>query len=245
MPGPIPHDQASPELSVRNVTGASEGRLGERVLNLVLVVMVVSAIITTGGLVRRWTVSEPRDVDMRQAVLLPNWTELLPGGHSEGPEEAPVVFIVFSDFQCPACRAFASTMRLLRADYPDSLRIVYRHFPLGSFAHSTDAALASECAAEQGRFRGFHDALFSDQEMIGQVPRGYFAARAGIPDREAFANCLSNANESWVSEDRRLGESIGVDSTPTWILNGRMMVGTPPLGSLREKVMEQLRQGED
>lgn len=227
------------------MTDALGKGLGERFLDVAVVVMVVLALLTMAVLIRRWTASESAEAEMDQAVLLPNWTEMLTGGHSEGPERAPVVIVVFSDFQCPACRAFASRMRLLRADYPDRLRVVYRHFPLGMFLHSADAAMASDCAAEQGRFRHFRDALFSDQEMIGEVPWDYFAEHAAIPNRKAFDDCLLRGNDGRAAADRRLGESIGVESTPTWILNGRKKVGTPTLATMRELVEQQLGQGKD
>lgn len=75
------------------------------------------------------------------------------------------------------------------------------------------ARAATQCAAEQGRFRRFHDALFAEQEVIGEVPWDYFATAAGISDQLAFRELRRDA--SGVAMDRRLEESIGVDSTPT------------------------------
>jgi len=84
--------------------------------------------------------------------------------HYKGNPDAQVVLIEYSDFQCPACRAYIPIITSLIEQFPDDLVVVYRHFPLQSVhANARAAAEASEAAAKQGKFWEFHDILFDKQ----------------------------------------------------------------------------------
>lgn len=149
---------------------------------------------------------------------------------SFGPEDAPVVMIEFSDFECPYCRRHALEVqgRLLEA-YGDQIRLVYKDFPLSSIhANAIPAAEAAQCAQEQGQFWGFHDLLFSMQ--LGLSPDAYqqYATTLGM-DLDSFNECVSERRYSEdVLADYNYAASLGVRSTPTFFINGIAVVGAQP-----------------
>jgi protein-disulfide isomerase len=151
-----------------------------------------------------------------------NWDALVDGGRSVGPPDARAVLVTFSDFQCPFCAALASTLATLRREQPHLVRMVYRHFPLTTIhPHAATAALAAECAADQGRFAEFHDLLYERQPEIGTIRWTDVAADAGVADTAAFNTCTGEQRHaSRIRADVELGKLEGVDGTPTIFLNG-------------------------
>jgi protein-disulfide isomerase len=166
-----------------------------------------------------------------------NWRTYAQGGHRSGPGDAPVTMVVFSDFQCPACRLLATHLNALRAEFPNELAIIHRHAPLSTHPFAVEAARASECAAQQDRFAAFHDALFVDQSAIGLAPWTRFAANAGVPDVTAFDRCMTGGAPSpTLYADTLAANELQVTGTPTMLINGLRFTGTPPLDTLRARV---------
>ena len=212
-----------------------------RILNLLMGVSAFCAILVTGLVVYReitvrGLLSDPLEVERTgiPSEPLAGWEQLAAAGRSAGPERAPVTIIVFSDFQCPACRALATRLRFLQLQYPGETRVIFRHFPLSIHPYATQAAEASECAGSQGRFHAFHDALFADQAVIGEVPWGYFAGTAGLPDPEGFERCLREPPMGQVEFDMTTGREMGIRSTPTLLVNGLLLEGAPSLDVLED-----------
>ncbi len=177
---------------------------------------------------------EPQVVD---EALFPATT------HVSGPADAPYVVRVFSDFQCPFCRAFVldvqpniEALLLSRGD----VRLEFHHFPLKSIhPHATPAAEAAECAAhvagEEGFWR-FHDLLFEQQPTWSRVvdPSAAFAsmaATAGI-DAAGFGACLASGQYADLVETayRAAGEGLMLTGTPTVFLNGLKLGDYSSLG---------------
>jgi protein-disulfide isomerase len=174
-----------------------------------------------------------------------NWDALATGGTEVGPAGAPAVLVTFSDFQCPFCAQLAGMLAGLRRQRPGLVRMVYRHFPLESIhPHAQDAALASECAAEQSRFEAFHDLLYERQKEIGTLAWSGLAQTAAVGDTTAFWRCMEEDRYARrISADVALGESANVSATPTVFLNGmRVRAGLSP-GRIRELIVEAARNG--
>ncbi len=145
-----------------------------------------------------------------------------------GPEDAPITIIEFSDFRCPYCSVFhVETFAALMARYPGQIHFVYRDFPVvGGF----EAALAAECADEQGAFWEFHDLLFSRE--YPDLNRDAFAAYAEKLDLdvEGLLTCVDEERYSEeVEADARYASGLGITGTPTFFINGIPMVGAQPL----------------
>lgn len=162
-------------------------------------------------------------------------------GHpSTGASSAPVTIIEFSDFQCPFCRAAESSLKQVRQKYGDQVRLVYMDFPLGFHPHAMDAARAGRCAAEQGKFWQFHDALFLDQKKLDPDSLKQTAARLGL-DPDKFSTCFSSDRESaGIRQDMAKGTALGVTGTPTFFINGRELLGAQPPPKFDEVIDEEL-----
>lgn len=172
-------------------------------------------------------------------------------GITLGPEDAPVAVREFADYQCPACREFAPTMRQLREELVRSgqVRIVFFDLPITSVhPNALAAAQAARCAGRQASYWAMHDALFDRQddwagmEDPGPAFRRY-ARDVGL-DGGAFADCL--ASGATLPEVRRSAEfaaAIDVGSTPTVVVGDVGLAGVRSYAEIRSLIDAQLRTG--
>jgi protein-disulfide isomerase len=152
------------------------------------------------------------------------------GNPALGPGDARVTIVEFSDFECPHCRDLFKTLKTLEAQYPQ-VRVVYKDFPLTQIHPWTEtASIGARCAYIQSpaTFWNLHDSIFENQDLISteniwQKLLG-FASAASL-DTEAFKACMSSQEaKSAVEANHADGAAIGVNSTPTVFVNGRMLV---------------------
>jgi len=162
-----------------------------------------------------------------------------------GPEDAPVVLVDFSDYQCPYCRKFAlETLPVLLERFKGKIRYVYRDFPLESIhPYALKAAEAANCAGEQGRYFDYHDLLFERQsEWSSGVNESFlrYAEELGL-DLAAFRECLESGRyEQEVRKDLQDGMRAGVRSTPTLFINGIPVEGAQPVEVYESIIQEEL-----
>lgn len=159
-----------------------------------------------------------------------------------GPEDAPVVMVEFSDFQCPFCGRFhQETYPRIREVYGDRIRFVYRDLPLPQIhPDAIRAAQAAECADEQGAFWDYHDLIFSNQQDLSRTALGGFAAQLEL-DIEGFNECLDSGRyEQEVASDMQAADSYGIRGTPTFFINGRPIVGAQPFEVFAAAIDEEL-----
>jgi protein-disulfide isomerase len=159
-----------------------------------------------------------------------------------GTPGAAVTIIEFSDFECPYCKLSQPVLKEILERYPGKVKLVYRDFPGPNHAHAQQAAEAAQCAAEQGRFWQYHDALF-DRQVAGSGWDFSALAQATGIDLSAFEECRRSGRvRSEVSRDVRDGSAVGVMSTPTFFINGRPLVGARAFAdfqALIEKILAQ------
>jgi protein-disulfide isomerase len=153
--------------------------------------------------------------------------------HFKGPRDARVTLVEYSDFQCPACKAFQPVIEqaLKEPNLLNKVRFVYRSFPLSNIhPNATLAAQAAEAAARQGKFWEMHDALFEFQSSwSGLSNKGAreafigYATTIGL-DVAAFSSDIdSDTSKNAVREQAATGTRAGVNSTPTFYINGTKM----------------------
>ena len=164
---------------------------------------------------------------------------------SEGPATAPVTIIEFSDFQCPFCQRVMPTLKQVREKYGDRVRIVWKDFPLTSIhPQAFKAAEAGNCAREQGKFWEYHDRLFTNQQALQPEFLKKYAADAGL-DATKFNACLDTAKYGdRVQEQMGVGTGLGVQSTPSLFINGRLIAGAQPyetFGSIIDEELERAK----
>jgi protein-disulfide isomerase len=156
---------------------------------------------------------------------------------ARGPARAKVTVVEFVDFQCPFCGRYArDTLPQIEREYGDRIRYVSRQFPLTSIhPHAMHAALAAECAAEQGRYWEYHHALFARQQL---GPRSLVRqARAVGVDTKRFDDCRrSPATRNRVERDVADGRRYGVTGTPTLFINGQPLKGAQPFAAVKAAI---------
>jgi len=164
------------------------------------------------------------------------------GYPSQGAADAPVTIVEFSDFECPYCLAMFSTLRTLKEEYGDKIRVVFRQFPLNSIhPRAQKAAEASLCAADQGKFWEMHDSMFENQ---GDLEVSDLESRAEVLglDVTRFKSCLDDAQHAGsIKEDVAAGTAAGVTGTPAIFVNGRPLLGTVPYQQITGFVDEELK----
>ena len=164
-----------------------------------------------------------------------------------GPENAPVVLEEFGDYQCPPCREVFPEVEAVKREYGDRLRFVFRHYPLTRIhPHALLAALAAEAAGAQGKFWEMHRALYENQQAWSRMPDPrplfeLYALRIGL-DVERFRRDIGGQEaDARVVADHNRARSLGVESTPTFFLNGRKL---PPMSGfgreLRARIEREL-----
>jgi protein-disulfide isomerase len=163
-------------------------------------------------------------------------------GHpSTGPSDAPITIVEFSDFECPYCSRLAKTIKKVADDYSDSVKLVFRQFPLRRIhKNAQKAAEAALCAADQGKFWEMHDLLFEDQKALNVPELKEKASSLGL-EREEFDQCLdSSKHAEAIDKDLYDGVRVGVSGTPALFINGRPLSGQVPYESLAKIVEEEL-----
>jgi protein-disulfide isomerase len=163
------------------------------------------------------------------------------GYPSRGSASAPVVLVLFSDFQCPYCKSFNETLKEILKQYDQKVRLIFRQFPLTSIHPDAQrAAEASLCAGAQNRFWEMHDLLFENQKELKEQNIKDRAKELKL-DTEAFDSCMaSNIYGKRVREDVLAGAAAGTDGTPTLFINGRYLNGGRSYSEVATVIDEEL-----
>lgn len=166
------------------------------------------------------------------------------GNHSLGPPDAPVTVVEFSDYQCPACRSGHAVVLKVREAYQGKIRWVFKDFPLRMHKEAAFAAEAARCAGEQGKFWEYQDLLYGSREVFSKERLEQFAAGLGL-NSASFGECLeSGRQKANVEKDIAEARRIGVDRTPSFIINGRLATGVPALEEFKKMIQEELSRAE-
>ncbi len=145
--------------------------------------------------------------------------------HIRGNKNADVTIVEYSDFECPFCKNFHNTMKQVIDTYGDDVRWVYRHLPLDSLhSQARKEALASECAAEQGKFWEFADIIFAQttsNDGLDLTKLSDYAKQAGVGNVTKFNDCLNSSKyASAVQEDEQDAQAAGAQGTPYSVIVG-------------------------
>ncbi len=180
-----------------------------------------------------------KDADIR-IVLAPPRSEIDFGsGPQRGASKAPVTIVEFSDFQCPYCKGALPVLKQVTEKYGDQVQFLFKDFPLSDIHPQAQAAAeAAHCAEEQGRFWEYHDGLFALAPNFDAAHFVALAAQVGVKDMTGFQTCVeSRKYKSRVEQDASLGQTLGVDGTPMFFINGIGLSGAAPIGDF-EKIID-------
>lgn len=153
------------------------------------------------------------------------------GNPSRGPEDALITIIEFADFRCGYCKRFNDeTIEPLMERFDGRIRIVFRDYPvLGP--ESQLAALAAECADDQGMFWEFHDMLYAAPDQLNRDAFMNYATTLEM-DVPTFTTCFDGElHRDEIIQDYIAGQNLGVTGTPTFFINGKILVGAQPLNT--------------
>lgn len=164
------------------------------------------------------------------------------GAFAQGPKDAPVTIVEFSDFQCPYCSRVVATLKEIVRLYPKQVRLAFRDFPIANLhPKAAKAAEAARCAGDQGKFWEYHDRLFESQAQATISDFKRFAEQLKL-DGKSFAACLDSGKyAAAVEADVQEGTRLGITGTPTFFINGRLVVGALPLEMFQKFIDRDLR----
>lgn len=143
--------------------------------------------------------------------------------HTRGNPDAKTYLVEFSDYQCPACGTFKPIVDSVVEKYKDKLLFAYRNFPLAQHEFAEKAAEVAEAAGEQGKYFEMHDYLFANQANFSDEVYQTGAQKIGL-DMDKFNSSLKSGKfKSLIQDDVSYGVAHGVNSTPTFFLNGKKL----------------------
>lgn len=161
---------------------------------------------------------------------------------AKGKPNAPITIVEFSDFQCPFCSKASKTVEDIEKKYGNKVRIVFKHYPLPFHSQAQIAAEASLCANEQKGeyFWKLHDLMFADQSKLDRTNLIASAKKAGVKE-DQFVACLDSGKfKSKVTADVTQGQDLGIKSTPTFYINGKLVSGAQPIEVFSDIIDQEL-----
>ncbi len=182
------------------------------------------------------------DSNVRVVIEPPRVAVNIPDGEpSIGPKDAPVTVVEFADYQCGYCKRALPTIKRLIDEYGDKIHFVFRDYALQFHPRAEPAAAAARCAGDQGKYWEYHDHLVSVNGPLDDAELKKRAEQLEL-DMAAFAGCYeSDRHTEAIRTGFADGSALGVTGTPTFFINGRMLVGAQPFAALQSVIEEELQ----
>jgi len=220
-----------------------------QILTVLLTVAIVLSVVNIYG---TWQIKKQIEVMPKGAPSPSQGVPAVPSGPVDvsldddpvlGDSKAKVTIVEFSDYECPFCgRYFTQTYPQLKKDYIDTgkVRLVFRDYPLPFHQNAQKAGEASECADDQGKFWEMHDKLFRNQQALSVENLKKYAGELGL-DQKKFDECLDSGKyASEVQNDMNDGSKYGVSGTPSFFVNGQILVGAQPYSEFKKLIDAEL-----
>ncbi len=179
----------------------------------------------------------------------PNPSEVkinIEGSPYKGNENAPVIVVEYSDYECPFCgRFYSETLSLIESRYINTgkVRFVYKDFPLSFHPNAQKAAEATRCVKEQKGDEGYwamHDKIFENQQSLSIASLRLWANEIGL-NMQQFDSCLQSGKMATVvQKDFSEGQQDGVQGTPAFFINGKIISGAQPFPAFQQAIESEL-----
>lgn len=181
------------------------------------------------------TSSRSSSTKVDEKILLRN------ANHKITADSNKVTIVEFADYQCPACAAVNPTVKQLLREYKDKINYIYRHFPLPQHQNAVVAAKAAEAAGEQNKFWEMSDKLYENQKEWSEDKQAIvlfllYAKDMGINVEEFKKSVESNKFQEAIEIDKNDALSLGVNSTPTFFINGQKFEGVPSYANFKKQI---------
>ena len=167
----------------------------------------------------------------------------------KGDKEAAATLIEYSDFQCPACGSYYPIVKKVSEDLGAKVRFAYRHFPLPQHKNAKLAATVAEAAGKQGKFWEMHDLIFQNQsdwseEKNAAVLFAKYAQDIGLNLAQFQTDIASDDIKAKIENDYKSGVKAGVNSTPSFFLNGKKMDNPRNYDEFKNAIEQTLEQSD-
>jgi protein-disulfide isomerase len=170
----------------------------------------------------------------------------LDGAACKGPKDAKVTIVEYSDFQCPFCaKGYTTVEQQVLKEYGEKVKFCFKDFPLAFHPWAEPAAIAAECVREQkaDAYWKVYDGFFQNQKDINPTnvkDKALEFAGAGV-DKAKFDDCVDNKKtQAGVKADQAEGGSVGVTGTPSFVINGRLLVGAQPYEQFKAVIDDEM-----
>jgi len=159
--------------------------------------------------------------------------------HVRGPKDAPVLLVEYADYECPYCQQIQPALDRIHAEYKGKVAFAYKDVPLPMHANAQKASEAAHCAGVQNKYWEYHDLLVSKKQL--DLPRLKEIARELKLDVAAFDKCVDTGERAAVIKAHMAeAQSLGLQGTPSFFINGRFFSGALSYEKLREVIEEEL-----
>jgi protein-disulfide isomerase len=165
----------------------------------------------------------------------------LDGRPVRGPQDAPVTIVAYSDFTCPYCAQAAGTVAALMEHYKGKVRLVFKHYPLKSHDNAETASRMFVAAAMQDEAKAWalYDAMFVERARVIKEGSAFISAKAaelGLDAARLARDAQSDSATRILREDRQEAENLGLEGTPTFLVNDIVVRGSLPLPQFADAV---------
>ena len=175
------------------------------------------------------------------AIMLPapRAKVTLAGAPVRGIADAPIMLVEYADYECPYCQMVQPALDKVLSEYKGKVAFAFKDVPLPMHANAVKAAEASHCAESQGKFWEYHDLLFSSKQLEPSKLKEH--ARTLKLDGDAFDKCLdSGAKSEAIKTALSEAQEMGLNSTPSFFINGRFTQGNLTFDTFRQIIDEEL-----
>ncbi len=179
------------------------------------------------ALAKRYRGADPKSIDVSEAPM-------------KGSASAKVTLVEFADYECPHCKRLQPVLRQIVEEFPNDVKVYFKHYPLPQHTNARLAAEAAVAANKQGKFWAYQDKLWDKQDELSPAEIEKLAKEAGLDVAKFRADLASAAVKDRVQKDRAEGQALGLQATPTVYLDGREFTDTKDVESFREWIKEAL-----
>jgi protein-disulfide isomerase len=159
----------------------------------------------------------------------------------KGKTDAPVTLVVFTDFECLYCSTWAETLDTMLKTFPKDVKVVFKNYTIPYHKQAELAAVAALSAGEQGEFWEMHDLLFKNQKRLGKEDILGYAKGLGLNLTKFKKSLESKALKAIIDQDKAQGKTLGVRNIPTTFINGRSLMGSPPVSYIKGVIEDILK----
>lgn len=178
-------------------------------------------------LTKRYRSGGPKKIDLAAAPF-------------KGNASAPVTIVEFVDYECSHCKRAQPVLKKIAEEYPNDVRIAFKHYPLGSHTNAHLAAQAAVAAQRQGKFWAYSDKIWDNAEFLTPALLEKIAKDVGLDVAKWRKDLEAPDVKSRVDGDRAEGGTLGIQSTPTIYINGKLYTDARDVDSMRDWVNEEL-----